>query len=113
MSKFDKRANELLDRVHTIMRAFETSKDKSGLPDRCTVESNDTKQYPDILTDLQTLLFCESPKHPLYVQAMKLNERRDTVLSRYGDRFSYRDFVNLESILIKYLEYRTFLEAED
>ncbi len=113
MSKYELKANDLLARLQELINKFEIHKRPDGWSDYYAASSEITDQYPDILIDVQTLLFCDSPHHPLYVQAMKLNERKDKVLSRYGDRFSYLDFVTLKNILLKYLEYRAFLEAKD
>lgn len=113
MSKYELKANDLLARLQALINKFEIHKGQDGWPDYYVASSEITDQYPDILIDVQTLFFCDSPSHPLYVQVMKLNERKDKVLSRYSDEFSYSDFVTLKNILLKYLEYRAFLEAKD
>lgn len=113
MSKYISRANELLDRVRSFIELFEVQKNNNGWGDDYFAPDKITYQYPEILLDVQTLFFCESPQFPLYVQSMGLNERKDLVLKRCGDRFSYSDFKNLEKLLLRYLEYRAFLEATD
>ena len=113
MSKYDSKANELLDRVRSLIGQFEVRKHDSVWGDDYYAPDEITSQYPEILLDVQTLLFCESPQFPLFIQAMSLNERRDRVMNRGGERFSYFDFKDLEKLLLKYLEYRAFLEAKD
>ena len=113
MTKYEKRANELLDRVQSLIDSFEVRKGTSGRAGHHDAQSDIESQYPDILTDVQILLFSDSPEHPLYIQSMKLNERRDYVLSRAGGSFGYSDLIKLRSILSKYIEYRNFLEAGD
>lgn len=113
MSKFTKRANELLTRIQSLIDAFEIRKGTSGWPDYYEAKSEIKSQYPDVLTDVQLLLFSDSPEHPLYIQAIKLNDSRNTVMNRYADNFTYSDFIGLRDILLKYIEYRSFLEEED
>lgn len=59
MSKFDKRAKELLDRAQSLMDAFELRKGTSGWPDYYEASREIKLQYPDLLIDVQTLLFCD------------------------------------------------------
>lgn len=113
MSKFDKRAKELLDRVQSLMDAFELRKGTSGWPDYYEASREIKLQYPDLLIDVQTLLFCDSPEHPLYIQAKELQDPKKLATNRFLSSFSYSDFEALKDILLKYIEYRTFLEAED
>ena len=107
MTKYGRRANELLDRVQSLIDSFEVRKGTSGRAGHHDAQSDIESQYPDILTDVQILLFSDSPEHPLY------NERRGYVLSRAGGSFGYSDLIKLRSILSKYIEYRNFLEAGD
>lgn len=113
MDKYISKANELLDRVQSQLGLFETRKGNDGWEDEYFAPNAITFQYPEILLDIQTLFFCESPQHPLYIQAMNLNERKDRVLNQYGDKFSHSDFKILEKLLLRYIEYRAFLEAKD
>ncbi len=108
MSKYEKKANELLARVQSLIGAFEIRKGTSGWPDYFDAPDEIVSQYPDVLLDVQMLLFSESPQMPLYSKVMKLGER-------LGERTggNYCEFISLRDILSKYLEYRTFLEAED
>ena len=103
MSKYITRANELLEQAQALSEVTV----KFGQ----AAELNRT--YIDLLLDIQTLFFCESPQFPLYIQSMKLNERCDIVSRRPGDYFNESDFQKLKKYLTKYLEYREFLEAED
>ncbi len=113
MSKFVSKGNELLDRVRSQLGLFEGREYDSVWGNDYFAPDEVTNQFPDTLLDVQTLFFCDSPQLPLYYQAIKLNERVDWVLNQGGERFSYNDFKNLEKLLLKYLEYRAFLEAKD
>lgn len=113
MSKFEKRAKELLSKVQSLMDAFELRKGTCGWPDYYEASSEIKNQYPELLIDLQTLLFCDSPDHPLYIQAKELKDPKTIALNGFAGNFSYSDFEALRSILLKYIEYRAFLEAED
>lgn len=113
MSKFEKRAKELLTKVQSLMDAFELRKGSCGWPDHYEASSEITGQYPELLIDLQTLLFCDSPEHPLYIQAKELKDPKAIAFNSFASNFRYSDFEALKKILLKYLEYRTFLEAED
>lgn len=111
--KFRLKAQELLDRTQSLINAFEIRKGTSGWPDDYVASEEITEQYPDLLLDIQMLLFSESSSSPLYVEAMKLNERKDLVLHRYGDSFNYNDFVRLAKLLSKYIQHLDFLAAKD
>ena len=113
MSKFDKRAKELLAKVESLMDSFELHKGTSGWPDYHDASSEIKGQYPELLIDTQTLLFCDSPEHPLYIQAKALKDPKTIAPSCLAYNFSYSDFEALKSILSKYIEYRAFLDAED
>lgn len=113
MSKFEKRAKELLSKVQSLMDAFELRKGSCGWPDYYEASSEIKGQYPELLIDLQTLLFCDSPEHPLYIQAKELKDPKTIAFNSFATNFSYSDFETLKNILSKYLEYRAFLEAED
>lgn len=111
MSKYESKANELLNKVQSLLDAFKV-RSSNSLGDDYFASVEITNQYPDLLLDIQTLLFCDSPQNPLYIASMKLNDRRDKVLKTF-DRFQHFDFVELKKLLSKYIEYRQFLEAED
>lgn len=113
MSKFEKRAKELLAKVQSLMDAFELHKGTCGWPDYYEASSEIKGQYPELLIDLQTLLFCDSPEHPLYIQVKELKDPKTLALNKFANNFSYSDFEALKNILSKYIEYRAFLEAED
>lgn len=112
MSKYESKAKELLDRVERLLGSFEIERSSSGISDDSYAPDKITNQFPDILLDVQTLLFSDSPLHPLYIRAMELNERKNITKSRC-ERFRYSDFATLKDILQRYLEYRSFLEAGD
>lgn len=113
MSKFEKRAKELLSKVQSLMDAFELSKGSNGWPDHYVASSEIKSQYPELLIDVQTLLFCDSPEHPLYIQAKELKDPKTVILNGFASNFSYSDFETLKNILVRYIEYRAFLEAKD
>lgn len=101
MDKFISKTQELQKRVDSII-------------DAPHIDHYDSlKQFPDLLLDVQLLLFSDSPQNPLYIEAMRLNERKDTVLNRIGDSFGKKDFEKLKTLLAKFFEYRSFLQAED
>ncbi len=104
MSKYIDKANELYDKVQSILDSFKLNEDKSVWASKYVAEKEITSQYPDILTDIKLLFFADSPKLPLYIKILEFDER---------EHGSHTDFSNLRDILSKYLEYRTFLEAED
>lgn len=108
MSKFEKKASELLARVQSLIEAFELCKGTSGWPDYYDAPSEILTQYPGLLLDVQTLIFIDSPEMPLYSKVHKLEER-------LGERLggSYSEFISLRDILSRYIEYRAFLEAEN
>lgn len=111
MSKFVKKANELLARVESLMSSFELVKGSDGWPDDYKAKKEIWSQYPDILIDVQTLLFCDSHEHPLYLLTKKFEKEQE---ARYDKNFfTYSDFETLKNILSKYLQYRAFLESED
>lgn len=112
MSKYQRKANEILGRIQALVDAFEIRKGENGWPDDYEAPYEVLEQFPEIVLDIQTLLFCDSPQHPLYVQAMKLNDRVDIVMSSYGDRFSYSDFEKVKELVSKYIQYLSFLEEE-
>ncbi len=103
MSKYINRANELLDKVKAIIDSFVRNEDTSFWASEYIAEKEVTSQYLDILTDVKLLFFSDSPKHPLYTKILEFKE---------SEQGSYYDFTSLRDILSKYLEYRTFLEAE-
>lgn len=114
MSKFESKAKELLLRVDNLINSFEICEGRNGgtyyyAPD------NILNQYHDLLLDVQTLFFSDSPLNPLYVRAMELNERRDDVVKRSGSekRLDISDFNKIQKLLSRYIEYRHFLQAED
>ena len=113
MSKYISKAEEIRKRVQDILDAFELYKGTPGWPDFYDTEPEIKSQYIDILTDIQILLFCDSAKHPLYIQAMNLKSQKDLEYSTYNANFKYADFEKLKNILSKYIQYREFLEAED
>ena len=113
MSKYKSKASELLGRVQSLIDSFVIEKVTNGWPDDYVASKTITEQYPDILLDVQSLFFCDAPESPFYNRAMKLNERLDDVQSRVGVYFRYTDFIGLQELLSKYLEYREFLEADD
>lgn len=102
MSKYIKKTDNLLARAELLCEHMEKYRG------HCI-----NAEYCDLLTDVQLLFFSDSPQNPLYVQAMSLNERRETVLKRYSDRFSLSDVEILKKLLLAFREYRSFLEAED
>lgn len=104
MSKYINRTNELLDKVKSILDTFVRNEDTSFWASEYIAEKEVTSQYIELLTDVKLLLFSDSPQHPLYIKTLELREY---------EQGSYYDFINLRDILSKYLEYRTFLEAED
>lgn len=68
MSKFESKAKELLLRVDNLINSFEICEGRNGgtyyyAPD------NILNQYHDLLLDVQTLFFSDSPLNPLYVRA--------------------------------------------
>lgn len=111
MSKFVKKANELLARVESLMESLELKEGTSGSTSRFDAKREIWVQYPDILIDVQTLLFCDSPEHPLYLLTKKFEKEQE---ARYDKNFfTYSDFEKLKEILLKYRQYRAFLESED
>ncbi|MBD5231908.1 MAG: hypothetical protein HDS66_07140 [Bacteroidales bacterium] len=108
MSKYINRANELLSNVQSKIDAFELKKGTSGWPDYYDAPNEIVTQYPELLLDVQTLFFADSPQLPLFEKVKKMSEQLG---ERYGG--SYSEFISLRDILSKYIEYRTFLEAED
>lgn len=113
MNKFRLKAQELLNRTQNLINTFEIRKGTNGWPDDYVASEEITEQYPDLLLDTQMLLFSDSPNNPLYIEAMKLNERKDLVISRYGDRFNHNDFIRLAKLLSKYIQHLDFLAIED
>ena len=100
MSKFVNKANELLARVESLMSSFELVKGSDGWPDDYKAKKEIWSQYPDILIDVQTLLFCDSPEHPLYLLTKKFEKEQET---RYDKNFfTYSDFEKLKPKIRNY-----------
>lgn len=116
MSKYTTKANELLARTQSLLRSFELTRRAiiCGDSDEYYAPREILKQYPGLLLDVQTLFFSDSPQNPLYVKAMSLNKRMEMVLNDPGNRhFEYSDFKAIETLLLRYGQYRNFFEAED
>lgn len=104
MSKYIDRANELLYKIQSIIGSFLRNEDTSCWAYEYIAGEEVTSQYPEVLLDVKLLLFSDSPKHPLYAMILEFKEY---------EQGTYYDFTSLRDLLSKYLEYRTFLEAED
>ena len=113
MDKFKTKACELNNRIKTILDSFEIRKRADGWPNDYFAPDEVTTQFPDLALDVQLLFFSDSPENPLYISAIKLNERIEEVTKRYGDRFGYHDFIYLQGLLSKYSEYRDFLASSE
>lgn len=64
-----------------------------------------------ILLDSQMLFFSDSPQNPLYLRALELDEYRKRVMGSSCDHFSQTYFHTLETLLLKFVEYRHLLES--
>lgn len=113
MSKYISKAEEISRRIQSILDAFQVRKGQDGWPDEYTAPAAITDQYPDVLFDVQNLIFCDSPQHPLLARSLELNERRRSVMESVVKEFRYEDFVTLKGLISKYIQYRNFLEASD
>lgn len=112
MDKFESKAKEILARVESLMAAFEPINrryDEYYAPDSITC------QFPDVLLDAQILFFADSPQNPLYVRAMRLNDRIERMNKSIGsgDRYHHGDFEDVRELLSRFLEYLSFRSKED
>lgn len=103
MSKNIDRAKELLTRINELSVSFVLNEDGGIWDDEYIASDYVKEQYSDVLMDVRLLLFADSPEHPLYLKAKELVEKESG---------QYSDFKNLEGILLKYVEYRLFLEQD-
>lgn len=107
MSKYISRANELLARVQScIDKYIEVSYD----------EWSDTQQlYSELLFDIQTLFFVDAPQSPFCKKATCLETKMCERINNYNAQQSFDayDFDKLKTLLLKFVEYRTFLEEEE
>lgn len=99
----------MLTRVQSLIDEIE----QHGQPDRYLVPVKISEQFPDIAIDVQTLFFCDSPMHPLYAAAMRFNHKLEMAKRDCRKTFNHSDFIELKSLLTKYLESQALLEVKD
>ena len=115
MSKYLNRANELLSRVQSLKGKYE-KKEKStelNLEPEYSAPAEVGNQFPELLLDTLNLLHADSPELPLFIQANRMSNRIDPIYTELYSKYTRKDFDNLEKVLLKYIEYRVFLEEKD
>lgn len=108
MNKYEARANALISRIESMLRAIKEcqARDEPAFISIPVIDNNAT--YSDTLLDIQLLFYCYDPQIPLYAEALALNKRVAEVNAGKGDIARYKDFQTLQYLLGKFLNVLAF-----